>query len=174
MVFGEINPVVKMQYQLMPPRGPAVYRSGLKDGDRAIDLYGPPSTKHPNLTIVNPISDDDGNIIMPGYYELILSGDRQMLTLAQGANIIATVPVFKIEEDKTQEEAPPPMDYWAQKKYDKEQKKKEKKIKKLIKAGKMSGEPEIYTNANIQYERDGDYYLIKYERGKIRAWGAIK
>lgn len=174
MQFGEINPVIRMQSQFFPPRGVNVYHSGLKDGDRAIDRFGPPSTKHPNLTIVNPVSDNDGNIIMPGYYELILSSDRTMLSLAQGLNIIATIPVFKLEEDKTQEEPPPPKDYWALRKYNKEQAKKEKKIKKLIKAGKMSGEPEIYINATIEHVVDGNYYLVKYERGKIRAWGAIK
>lgn len=174
MVFGEINPVIKMQDRLLPSRGPNVYHSGLKDGDRAIDRFGPPSTKHPNLTIVNPLSDDDGNIIMPGFYELILSSDRTMLNLVQGSNIIATIPVFKIEEDKTQEEAPPPMDYWAQKKYNKEQAKKEKKIKQMKRNGKILDEPQEYTNATIEHVLDGNYYLVKYERGKIRAWGAIK
>lgn len=174
MQFGEINPVIKMQHQLLPPRGPNTYTSGLKDGDKAIDKFGPPSTKHPNLIIVNPISDDDRNIIMPGYYELILSSDKTMLSLAQGTNIIATVPVFKIEEDKTQEDPPAPRTYWALQKYNREQKKKEKKMKKLIRDGKMSGEPQIYTNATIEHVIDGNYYLIKYERGKIRAWGAIK
>ena len=27
--------------------------------------------------------------------------------------------------------------------------------------------------ADIQYNPQGDYYLIKYERDTIRAWGAI-
>jgi len=28
--------------------------------------------------------------------------------------------------------------------------------------------------ATIDYIKDGGYYLIKYEKGFIRAWGAIK
>ena len=35
-------------------------------------------------------------------------------------------------------------------------------------------EPKINMSAEIFYERDGDYYLIKYERDKIRAWGVVK
>ena len=56
----------------------------------------------------------------------------------------------------------------------KEEKKKAKKNKKLIREGKMVDEPDTYNNASIEYDEDGDYYIIKYERGAIRAWGALK
>ena len=32
----------------------------------------------------------------------------------------------------------------------------------------------IHTEASIEYIKDGGYYLIRYEKGVIRAWGAIK
>ena len=35
-------------------------------------------------------------------------------------------------------------------------------------------EPKVYMDATIEYNPNGDYYLIKYERGTIKAWGAIK
>ena len=159
---------------LLPPRGDAIYHGGYKEGDRGYERYAKPSSKNPNLMLVNAVSDDDGNIIMPGYYELALSDDREMLRLIQAGRVAATIPVFKIEEDKSQEETPQPNNARAQRKFNKEQKKKAKKTKKLIKQGKMLQEPEIYSNASIQYDKDGDYYLIKYERGRIRAWGAIK
>lgn len=160
---------------LLPKRGPSVYSSGLGDANNAIARYALKSSKHPNLIIASAIYDNDGNAIMPGYYELILSDDRQMLILAQSQNIIAKIPVFKIQEDKSQEAEAQPMDNKSQKKFDKEQKKKDKQNKKLIRQGKIQdSEPQIYTNASIQYEENGGYYLIKYERGKIRAWGAIK
>ena len=171
-IFGEINPQVKKLDQLLAPRGPSTYSAGVKDGEKGIVRYAHPSSNHPNLMIVSPIYDDDGNAIMPGYYELILSEDRQILILAQSQNIIAKIPVFKVEEDRNQEQVAQPMDYKTQKKFDIAQKKKEKKS---VKEGKTPNtEPEIYMNATIQYDNEGDYYLIKYERGKIRAWGAVK
>lgn len=173
--FGAINPQVNMMNKILPARGPVVYPAGIRDGDKGICRYATPSSKYPNLMIVNPIYDDDDNVIMPGYYELVLSDDRTMLSLVQSGNTIAKIPVFKIEIDKSQETLAQPMDNKSQRKFDKGQKKKEKQRKKLIKQGKIPDEePQVYSNATIQYDNEGDYYLIKYERGKIRAWGAIK
>lgn len=159
---------------LIGPRGPNTYSSGIKDADKGYIKYAPKSTDQPNLLIPDSIYDNDQNIIMPGYYELSLSPDRQMLTLSQGRDVFAVIPVFKIEEDKSQEDMAQPKDKKSLKKFNKEQKKKEKKTKKLIKEGRIPEAPAIYTNASIQYNVEGDYYLIKYERGKIRAWAAIK
>lgn len=160
--------------QLLHKRGPSAYSAGIDERDKGYVKYAHPSSKSPILSIVNPIADDDRNIIMPGYYELVLSADRQMLVLAQAGTVIATIPVFKLEEDKTQETLAQPMDNKSQKKADKAQLNKEKKRKKLVQEGKISDEPEIYMNATIDYDKEGDYYLIKYERQSIRAWGAIK
>lgn len=174
MGFGAANPQVLMMNRLLPPRGPAVYSAGIKDADKSHVKYGTASTDQPNLTIISPIVDEDYNVILPGYYELILSYDRQMLSLVQSGKTIATFPVFKLEEDKSQEEVPQPTDNKSLRKYNKEEKKKEKKNKKLLKEGKILDVPQVYTNASIQYDQEGGYYLVKYERGKIRAWGAIK
>ncbi len=159
--------------QLLPKRGPNTYSSGLKDYDKGFVKYGPKSTDEPILIIADPIFDEDRNAILPGYYELSLSKDRANLILSQSEKIIAVIPVFKLEEDRTQDE-PKPMDKKSQRKFEKAQKKKEKENKKLIKEGKMPTEPEIYNHADIEYDVKGDYYLVKYERGKIRAWGALK
>ena len=32
----------------------------------------------------------------------------------------------------------------------------------------------VHMEAHIDYIKEGKYYLIRYERGVIRAWGAIK
>lgn len=173
-VFGAENPQVKMLDKLMPPRGHNIYNGGYKDYDKGYIRYALPSSDHPNLILVNAIYDDDNNIIQPGYYELVLSDDRQILLLVQAGNTIATIPVFRLEEDRSQEQLAQPMDWKSQKKADREKKKKDKLNKKLIKQGKMVEEPQVYMNATIEYDKEGDYYLVKYERGKIRAWGAIK
>lgn len=160
--------------QLLPPRGPNIYHAGIKDNDKGFIQYGPKSTDQPNLIIKDPIGDNDGNIIMPGYYELLLSKDRQTLILAQSQNIVALIPVFKLEEDRGKEQLTQPIDNKSQRKFDKQQKEEAKKNKKLIKDRDIASIPQIYNNASIKYDEEGDYYLIQYERGAIKAWGAIK
>jgi len=174
VAFGEINPTVKKIDQLLPPRGANTYNAGIRDGDKGYVRYAHPSSNYPNLMVVNAIYDDDGNAILPGYYELVLSADRTMLTLVQSGQEIAVIPVFKLEEDRSKESLAQPMDNKSQRKFDKAKKKDLKKRTKLFKEGKIpSVEPEIYMNASIQHDDEG-YYLIKYARDKIRAWGAIK
>lgn len=159
--------------QLLPKRGASTYSSGLEDKDKGHVKYGPASTTNPTLSIIDPIFDDDGNVLMPGYYELQLSYDRKFLALTQSQREIAIIPVFKVEEDKSEIEEIP-HDRKSQRKYNRAQKKKEKKHKKLVKQGKIPPEPIIYNNATIEYDVKGDYYVIKYERERIRAWGALR
>ncbi len=173
--FGAISPQAYMMQKLLPPRGPAIYRSGINPNEKAEDIYVSPSSTNPTLIISSQLFDNERNVIAPGYYELALSGDRTMLHLTQQGKDVAIIPVFKIEEDKSQEVAPPPMTYKAQWIYNREQKKKEKQRKKQIRNGEIpASDNVIYTNASIEYNEKDDYYLIKYERGRIRAWGAIK
>lgn len=165
---------VTSKTDLLPPRGRNIYNAGIKEGDKGHERYAHPSSVHPNLLLINPISDDNGNMIMPGYYELVLSEDRTMLVLVQAGVQIASFPVFKTTEERSKEQIAQPMDKKSLRKFNKEQKKKAKETKKAIKQGKMPEEPQEYNNATIEYDDDGEYYLIKYERGNIRAWGAIK
>lgn len=159
----------------LPPRGTNTYSSGILDKDKGFAIYGPKSTDQPNLIISDPICDKDENWIMPGYYELTLTYDRQTLILSQSGKNIVTIPVFKIEEDKSKEQTTQPMDKKSQKKADKEKKKQDKKNKKLIQQGKIPPDPnQIYNNASIEYDEQKDCYIIKYERGAIKAWGALK
>lgn len=174
--FGQASPQTLMMNKIMPPRGSYIYSGGYRDSDKGYVKYGAPSSDYPTLLLVNPIYDNDGNSIAPGYYELSLDSERTMFSLKQSGNIIARIPVFKIEEDKTQEQAPQPMSYKAQRKADKEQKKKDKLRKKQILQGVIPDDTQqIYNNATIEHVDDnGGYYLIKYERGMIRAWGVVK
>lgn len=173
--MGEYIAQVKNITEVLEDTKPSSsYPTGLRDADKGYTRYAPKSSDYPNLIIADYIYDSENNVIVPGYYQLILSSDRQMLVLAQSEKIIATFPVFKLEEDKTQEEPQPPQERIALWKYNREQKKKEKETQKLIKEGKIPPEQEIYANATIEYEKIKDYYLVKYERGKIRAWGVIK
>lgn len=170
---GHLLIAVTSKNDLLPPRGSNIYRSGIRDGERGYEIFAHPSSVHPSLLLINPISDDNGNIIMPGYYELVLSADREMLYIVQSGVQLASFPVFKLEEDKD-EASTPPMDNKSLRKYNKEKKKKEKDTKRAICQGKIPEALSEYSNASIQYDEEGGYYLIKYERGRIKAWGAIK
>ena len=170
MIEGLI--AMKTLYEYLPLPQYPTYPSGLEDKGNAIFRYAQGSSDYPNLIIVDPIYDNDRNIIMPGYYELVLSDDRQTLVLAQSGKIIAVIPVFKYEEDE--EEVRKLRDKKYQKKLAKEKKKQDKINKEKTKTGVPLPEEQVYMNASIEYKTEGRYYLIEYERDRIRAWGAIK
>lgn len=147
------------------------YPGGIKDWDKAIYRYALQSTKSPNLIIPDYIQDAQGDIIPPGYYELVLSDDKTFLLLVQSGVVIATVPVFNVQIEKSDEINYGP----AYEKYKKKvEKKRAKQNKKLKRFGNPQEEETVYMDASIEYVKDGSYYLIKYERDKVRAWGAIK
>ena len=157
-------------------------QSGLFVGQDSIYRYSHPSTPEPVLTIVDYIPDYNGNFIKPGHYILALSDDREFLLLIESHKLVAVIPVFKIAENK--EELQKMYKRMAEEKEGKNKKKKfretkHEQIKRLIDTSKdLRGEAPIedftYRNATIEYVKDGAYYLITYENGYIRAFGAIK
>ncbi len=155
------------------PQYPTI-TAGVADGTQAIYRYGLKESSYPTLSLADTLSDGQGNYIYPGHYELALSDERDFLILLESKNPIAIIPVFRVEAEIS--EKPQIRD----KKSLKKQKKKEKEIiktnKKREKVGMSPIDPDeqIYQNAEIEYINGGNYYLIKYERGDIRAWGAIK
>ncbi|MBD5402209.1 hypothetical protein HDR58_05350 [bacterium] len=148
--------------------------AGLIFGAHSLYRYSLRESSYPTLSIVDELSDGLGNILPPGHYELALSDERDFLILIQSKQAIAIIPVFKVEVDMSQYEQP------RDDKALKLQKKKEKEIaqtnKKREKKGMplISKEDDIYQEASIEYIPSGNYYLIKYEREDVRAWGAIK
>lgn len=169
---GVFSQNIKSVDEVMPYPPYPSYPSGIMDKDKTIYRYAPKSSDFPNLIIVDPLYDDEGNVISPGYYSLILSEERDFLILAQSEKPIAKIPVFRLEEDKRAVEKLRDKKY--QKKLAKEAKKQAKLDLKRAKSGVPSEEKSVYMNATIEYKKDGAYYLIKYERDRIRAWGAIK
>ena len=61
-----------------------------------------------------------------------------------------------------------------QKMIEKRKKEREKTNKKRARKGMPPDEEKIHMDASIEYIKQGGYYLLKYERGTIRAWAAIK
>lgn len=146
--------------------------SGYYVGTQAIYRYSLKDSDYPTLIITDPLFDNAGGVITSGYYELALSDMRDFLILIQSKNPVAVIPVIKVEEDATETAR------LNNKKVKKELKKEEKARKdtneKRVKVGMKPDEPEIHMEASIEYVPDGQYYLIKYQRGTIKAWGAFK
>lgn len=142
--------------------------SGVTLGSQAIYKYALYESDYPTLSLVDEITNGEGDKIPAGHYELALTDERDFLILMQSKKPIAIIPVFKVEEDISK---PTKKEIKIEKKIEKQRKKtNEKRAKKGIKPDV----PQIHMEASIEYNHEGKYYLIKYERDKIRAWGAIK
>lgn len=156
--------------------------SGLFIGQNPIYRFAHPTTPEPILTIVDYIPDYNGNFIKPGHYILALSNDRDFLLLIEGRELVAVIPVFKLSEDKDElAKHYERMDRESSGKKFKRKKfeSKNERIRRLIDTAKdirheAPVEDFVYRNAEIEYVREGQYYLITYENGFIRAFGAIK
>lgn len=150
------------------------YTAGNILGSQAIYRYGLRESSYPTLSLVDELTDGKGNLIHPGHYELALSDDRQFLILLESKQPLAIIPVFKVEV--SMEKKPQVHD----RKSLRAKKKKEKEIiktnKKRAKIGMPPVDPDeaIYQEATIEYIKGGGYYLIRYERGDVKAWAAIK
>lgn len=162
---------------VLPDTKRMVYPSGLDDSDKSHVRYAQPSIKTPTLTIIDAIYNEDGDVIVPpGHYELALSDDMNFLLIMQSKRILVKIPAFKVDYEMEDTQA-----YYEGKiktpKWFEFRKKRliKKKKDKLVCSG-MNPENEkfLYTEATIEWIIDKGYYLIKYESGNIRAWGAIK
>lgn len=148
--------------------------SGLVDGTQGFYRYALRESTYPILSIVDRIQDKSGNTIEPGHYELGLSDEKDFFILMQSKKAIAIIPVFKVEIDMSHEEQV------HDKKSLKKKEKEEKEIARTNRKRERKGMPpinndkDIYQEASLEYIPDGNYYLIRYERDDIKAWGAIK
>lgn len=146
--------------------------SGYYVGTQAIYRYSLKDSDYPTLIITDPLFDNAGGVINSGYYELALSDMQDFLILIQSKNPVAVIPVIKIEEDAT--EAARLNNKKVKKELKKEEKARKDTNEKRAKVGMKPDEPEIHMEASIEYVPTGQYYLIKYQRGAIKAWGAFK
>lgn len=146
--------------------------SGYFVGSQAIFKYALKDSDYPTIIIPDPLYDNDSGVINPGYYELALSDNREFLVLMQSKTPRAIIPVIKIEEDATEQERQ--NNKTVKKQQKKEAKARENTNKKRSKVGMSTDEPQIHMEADIEYNPKGEYYLIKYQRGTIKAWGIFK
>lgn len=146
--------------------------SGVTLGSQAIYRYALDESDYPTLTIADYLFDGDMDFIPPGHYELALSDEWDFLILLQSKKPIALIPVVKIEEDASEKDRL--NDPVNKKRIKKEAKEREKINKKREKVRMKLDKEEVYMEASIEYVEDGHYYLVKYIRDTIKAWGIIK
>ncbi len=181
MIDGLITPALRDIDYLAPAAPYPVIPSGTTVHQKTIYRYSIPTDEQPILSIVDNITDYNGNFIKPGHYQLALSNDKEFLYLIESKNLIAVIPVFKISENKKELKKY----YKNTKKLTKEEKKEQKKLQKkeklqaiidtkYAKTGATPPKEYEYMDATIEYIKEGGYYLLMYEKGFIRAWGAIK
>ena len=143
------------------------YPGALEYVEQSHVRFGPPAIDDPVLFIVDPIFDKDMHYIPSGYYQLALDPDRENLYLVQSGNVLAIIPVFKIEISKKREEQKRnqqmPKSFFKQKKYLIKQYFKERRRKQNIKKKRIEAEKTIYSEAEIILVPEKKYYLIKYE-----------
>lgn len=181
MIDGIITPALRDIDYLAPSAPYPVTPSGLTVHQKSIYRYSIPTDEQPTLTILNCIPDYNGNFIKPGHYELALSNDKEFMYLIESKDLIAVIPVFKIAENEQELRRY----YEKSKNLDKNDKKiiakqkRKEKFQKIIdakyaKTGATLPKEYEHMDATIEYVKEGSYYLIMYEKGFIRAWGAIK
>ena len=172
MIDGIITPALRDIDYLAPAAPYPVIPSGLTVHQSTLYRYAIPTDEQPTLTILNYI---------PGHYELALSDDREFLYLIESKALVAVIPVFKLAENEKELRKY----YEKNKELSKEdkaelrRKKRKEKFQNIInakyaKTGATPPKEYEHMEANIEYIKDGGYYLIMYEKGFIRAWGAIK
>lgn len=186
MIDGIITPAIRDIDYLAPSAPYPMTPSGLTTWQKSIYRFSIPTDEQPTLAILNAIPDYNGNFIKPGYYKLALSDDREFLYLIETHDLIAVIPVFKLAENEDELKKYRDQNRELTKAERKEVKQKEGKKKRQDKFRKvietkyaktgatLPKEEYLHMEASIDYVKEGGYYLIRYERGFIRAWGAIK
>lgn len=181
MIDGIVTPALRDIDYLAPAAPYPVIPSGITVHQKSIYRYSIPTDEQPTLLISDYIPDHNGNFISPGYYQLALSDDREFLYLIESKELRAIIPVFKIAENEREVHKlyAPKKELTKREKQECAKKKRQEKIKEVInKKYAVSGAtpPQEYEHmeAEIEYIKEGGYYLIRYEKGFIRAWGAVK
>lgn len=186
MLDGILTPALRDINYLAPCAPYPMTPSGITIHENTIYRYAIPTDEQPVLSIIDYIPDYNGNFINPGHYQLALSDDKEFLYLIESKNLIAVIPVFKLAEDESElkkyRDKNRELTKAEKKEVEKQEreKKRKDKIRKIIetKYAKTGATPPpeeyIHMEASIDYIKEGGYYLIRYEKGFIRAWGAIK
>ncbi len=177
MISKDVPPNIRtIDETLLYPR----YPSGIFENQDTKYRYGLKSSSYPILKIPDYISDYNGGYIKPGMYELALSDDKEFLLIMQSCQLVAIVPVFKLAQNEEEVEKYRQEMLMQNRKHKPRKVKNKERINAVLRkkyAEDAITQPDpnyVYMNATIEYVKEGGYYLITYENGMYRAWGAIK
>lgn len=181
MIDGIVTPMLRDIDYLAPAAPYPVVPSGITVHQKSIYRYSIPTDEQPTLLIPDYIPDHNGNFIVPGYYQLALSDDREFLYLIESKDLRAIIPVFKIAENEREVHKlyAAKNELTKEEKQERAKKKRKEKMqeyinKKYAVTGATPPQEYEHMQATIEYIKDGGYYLVMYEKGFIRAWGAFK
>lgn len=176
MIDNHVPPNLRVidETLLYPP-----YPSGLLENQSPLHRYQHSTMQEPVLRIKDYIYDYNGDCIAPGMYELALSDNKEFLLLIESHNLVAVIPVFKLAQNQAEVEKIQQEKLEQNKKHKKQEVKEKNRFKEVLRrkyAEEAITPPEefVYMKAVIEYVENGGYYLITYENGMYRAWGAIK
>lgn len=186
MFEGILTPALRDIDYLAPSAPYPVTPSGITIHQDTIYRYAIPSEEQPILSIKDYIPDYNGNFINPGHYTLALSDDKEFLYIVESRNLIAVIPVYKLEEnqdelkkfyDKTKIRSKSELkEIKREERKSRSERKRQEIIQKkyAVTGATLPNKEYIHMEATMEYIPEGCYYIIKYERGVIRACGAIK
>lgn len=143
------------------------YKSGLLDEDKGYIKYGYPSTNYPILNMPYILEDYEGNKLLPGHYQIVLSPNRKMLYFVESNEIKASIPVAGLIEKMTSEE--------EERQRLKEQEKLAKKYNNRPRQRPLeqtARKRQASMEASID-DTNPEYYILHYKNGNIQAKGYI-
>ena len=172
MIDGMYTDAVFMHPNIRPYPQQPQNMSGNRLGSEAIYRYALEESDYPTLVLADNLFDREMDFIPPGHYELALTDEWDFLLLLQSKKPVAIIPVIKVEEDDSEKDRL--NDQKNKRRLKREAKERAKINAKRAKVGMRPDKEEIFMEASIEYIEKGHYYLVKYVRGTIKAWGIIK
>lgn len=143
------------------------YKSGILDGEKAINIYAYPSSTYPILNLAYILNDFQGNVLTPGHYEVVLAPSRKMIYLVESGKIKASVPVTKLVEKMVSDEE-------EREALEKQQKLAKKYKHNPKKRPKDTSAMEQQADMEASIKDSGDnYYILNYKNRNIQASGYI-
>lgn len=143
------------------------YKSGIIEGEKAINIYAYPSSDYPIVNIPYELKDFEFNTLAPGHYMVVLAPSRKIMYIVESNKIKASVPVAKLVEKMVndQEELEKLKERQKiEKKYKNNPRKRPKDTTAIEKQAAME--------ASIE-DSGQNYYILNYRNGNIEATGYI-
>lgn len=148
-----------------------VYKSGLIDDEKSIYTHGYTGSKHPTLALPYNLTDNEGNSIPAGFYEIVLSENKKFLLFIESNKLKAKIPVFKLIENKTIEDKE--LEPENIKKVNKKDAKRKAKAKPVRKPSNYFELRERMLISAKIVDTKHPYYIVEYSDASNKAYAYI-